>query len=194
MNNPFEVYKTILDTYIDPNSIPHIYSAWNESHRHYHGMNHLKDILSYIEKNRIGLNSIKYDILVLAAFFHDVYYNPKTYDNNEDESIKRFVASYVNQDSDVRNAVIQLIEVTKHRKRPKQELAKLFWDADNHGFYKGYDELLKHEKLLRKEFIHVPNHIWKIKRIEFLKTNIGLFDSSVDKNINKLIEYVKNNY
>jgi len=192
--NPFIEYKSILDTYVYEEAIPFIKSAWDEPHRKYHNLDHLESILSYISKYRYQLHQLDYDSLVLASFFHDVYYDPKNNLSDEDESIKRFISSYKDSNYITKDNVITMIESTKHRKIPKHYLVKIFWMADNQSFYEGYDELLKNEKNIRKEFNHLQNIVYKKKRIEFLKSNIGLFGEEGNKNINKLIQYININY
>jgi predicted metal-dependent HD superfamily phosphohydrolase len=191
--NPFTEYKGILDTYIYEEAIPFIKSAWDEPHRKYHNLSHLESILSYLNKYKYQLHSSDFDSLVLASFFHDVYYDPKS-NVNEDESIKRFIASYKDSNYITKENVIAMIESTKHRKIPKHFLVKIFWMADNQSFYEEYNQLLKNEKEIRKEFNHLQNIIYKKKRIEFLKSNIGLFGEEGNKNINKLIEWINLNY
>ena len=192
--NPFQVYKSVLNRYIDAQSAFYLESAWNEPHRKYHNINHLNSILEYIEDKRFGLNIKTYEVLVLAAFFHDAHYNPRDKKSHEDESIKKFLSSYIHKDEAVKNMVIQMIDSTRHRKIPLDDLVRLFWNADNAGFYKGYDELVKNEHLIRQEFIFVMPDLYKKGRIDFLKSNLGLFNNKVDKDLKKLIEFVNKKY
>ena len=194
MINPFQEYKPVLEKYLHKETIPHLEAAWHEPWRAYHGINHLYKILEHLKGQSVRIHPQDYDALILAAFFHDCYYNPRDHKNNEDESIKRFRASLKESNWGVRNAVVEMIEATKHRKLPYRHVTRVFWEADNAGFYGRYDSLLEYEKLIRKEFVHVPKKLYKKGRIDFLKSNLGLFDSQVDKNINKLIEYVNTNY
>lgn len=191
---PFKNYKNILEKYIDQNAHILIENSWKEPHRIYHNVNHLIDILKYIEERRFQLNPIHYDILILSAFFHDVYYNPRDHKNNEDESIKLFLSSYTYKNLDIRNVVIEIINATKYRKRPKQPIVRLFWDADNNGFYKKIPYFINKEKQIREEYKHVPKNLYKKERIKFIKSNLGLFNNNVDKNLNKLIEYINDKY
>ena len=194
MTNPFKTYSNILNKYLFKETIPYIEKAWNEPHRDYHNINHLNDIIAYIENKRFNLSPDQFDALILGAFFHDVYYDTRENKNYEDESIKKFLASYSHKNYNTKNLVVALIEATKYRKRPDHYLIKLFWEADNNGFYKEYDNLLKTEQQIRNEYKHVFNSIYKKNRIEFLKKNLGLFNSKVDSNLLKLIEHVKKIY
>jgi hypothetical protein len=61
-------------------------------------------------------------------------------------------------------------------------------------FKLGYDQFLKIEMQIAKEYSFAPKQEYKKGRIEFLKSNLGLFDSYADKNLKKLIEYIEKNY
>lgn len=193
--NPFTQFDNILKKYIKENAIKELPIRWNEKHRFYHTQNHLVWVISNIESNSSFkfLNIYEKHALLLAAVFHDVIYDPKRQDN-EDKSIQLFKQSFKNDDPKMLNTVCDLIEVTKHRKRPFDRLEKIMWEADNAGFMRGYDILFKTEGLIRKEYSHVPAKLYKEKRIEFLKTNLGLFSSSTDKDLNKLITYIEKKY
>lgn len=196
--NPFIAYKDIFDKYLHMETPARLQAAWNEPHRKYHTVDHLISVLKYIDKHRFNLPNDFYDALVLAAFFHDCHYNPRSSmpGFNEDESIKKFLSSFKlkGNNYNIRNAVIAMIEATKHRRRPKELLIRLFWEADNEGFTKGYDELLKNEHLIRQEFNHFPNSVYRTNRIKFLKTNLGLFNSKVDEDIKHLMATVEDIY
>jgi len=194
--NPFIVYKEVFNKYLHMETPSQLLKAWSEPHRKYHNIDHLISVLQYIDKYRFSLPNDFYDALVLAAFFHDCYYDPRTSLNNEDESIRKFLVSFKTRGNNwnIRNAVISMIEATKYRKRPKEYIVRLFWEADNHNFYDGYETLLKNEHLIRQEFIHVPKSVYRVNRIKFLKSNLGLFNSNVDNDLNKLIKYVEDIY
>ena len=193
--NVFLQFEDILTSYVKDRAIKELPIRWNENHRFYHVENHLISVIKNIELNSSFkyLNIYEKHALLLAAFFHDVIYDPKRQDN-EDKSIQYFKWSFKNNDPKMVNVVKDLIECTKYRKRPLDKLKRILWEADNAGFIQGYDILLKTEQLIRKEYSHVPAKIYKEKRIEFLESNLGLFNSSTDKDLNKLIAYVEKKY
>jgi len=194
--DPFKQFYSFLKENVIEEAILDLSKRWNELHRAYHNINHLTQIIQDIEKDSgfRWLSIYEKNALLLAAFFHDVIYDPKK-KNNEDESIRYFKAVYKHRDDPKTIQVVcDLIEVTKRRRRPLSKLERIFWDADNAGFKKGYAHLLKNEKLIRKEFSHVSLTEYKEGRIKFLKSCIGLFNSKVDKDLNKLIEFVEKNY
>lgn len=192
--NPFKKFKKILKDNISEKALFELPFKWSEKHRFYHNTNHLVQILRDIESdNRFRfLNVYEKLALLLAAFFHDAIYDPKRKDN-EDLSIKYFITSYKGKDVKMLDTVCDLIEVTKYRKVPINKLQRIFWDADNAGFKKGYNQLLKTEKLLEKEYSFVTKKEYKEQRIKFLESSIGLFGISTDKDIKKLIEYIIKN-
>jgi len=167
---------------------------WTDSKRHYHNINHLIDILTYIEKNRNKIESYNdYICLLLASFMHDVYYVPSD-KFNEDKCIDLLKRNYISSDITILKRSIELIETTKYRKIPTNKTTKLFWLADNSILLSDLNNLKKYENNIRKEFSFVNDRIYKEKRIEFLKSNLGMFGKTVDDNILNLINFVENIY
>jgi len=193
--NPFKTFANVLKNYISEKCLSELPYRWTEKTRVYHNVGHLIQIIQDVEKNvwfkELGI--YEKQALLLACFFHDAIYDPHK-KNNEDQSIEYFKASYISKDSKMLNVVCDLIEITKHRKRPINKLKRILWDADNMKFKTGYQGLLNIEKLIQKEYHFLSKDEYKKKRIEFLESNIGLFGTSVDKDIQKLIEYVKKYY
>jgi predicted metal-dependent HD superfamily phosphohydrolase len=195
MNDPFKFFHSILEIHISSKSIQQLQILWNEKTRFCHSISHLNQIFYDIEHN-IWFNElslVEKHTLVLGAFFHDAIFDSKKTDN-EDRSIDFFKRSYIRKDSIMVQKVISLIEATKHRKRPIEKLQKIFWDADNAKFKKGYHTLLNNEKLIRKEYAHLSPNAYQKKRVKFLESNIGLFNDVTDNNIKKLIKYIKKTY
>ena len=58
-------------------------SMWNESHRHYHTLNHLNDLIDQINENKSKYSGKEYEKLILTALFHDCVYDTMVYDNEE---------------------------------------------------------------------------------------------------------------
>ena len=193
--NPFIAFNDILEKYIGDKPLMELPRRWSEKHRHYHTVNHLIWVLTNIEEDyrfkELTIN--EKHALLLAAFFHDVVYDPKRQDN-EDKSIEYFIRSYKGRDPKMIDTVCEIIECTKHRKHPTNKLQRIMWDADNKGFTRGYDILLQSEKLIRKEFSHLSPEKYKEGRIKFLNSCKGLFNSTVDAHLDKLIAYIEKTY
>jgi len=193
MENVFFKFKTQLLQHISEESLIHLEKLWTSKDRYYHNINHLEKIISNIQFQLVfkELPLVEKHTLLLAAFFHDAVYDPKKNDN-EDQSIKFFKQSYIGKDGMMVEKVCDLIKVTKFRKRPNKKLERLFWNADNADFKKGFDQLMKNEKLIQKEYKYIPKEKFREARIKFIESNIGLFNSKVDRDLFKLIEYNKN--
>ena len=55
-----------------------VLAMWNESHRSYHNLNHLNDLISQINENKSNFSEKEYEKLMLTAMFHDIVYDPLT--------------------------------------------------------------------------------------------------------------------
>ena len=192
--NPFITFEKVLEIYISKLSIKDLERRWNEPHRHYHNIDHLTTILKEIEKTPgfKELNVYAKHALLLVAFFHDAVYNPKK-DDNEEQSVKLFLKDF-GGNLVMSDTVCSLIMTTKYRRRPLTKLKKMFWEADNAGFKKGYTSLMKSEKLIQKEYSHVPKEKFREAKIKFLESNFGLFGLKVDNDLKKVIKYYQNKF
>lgn len=188
VNNPFEKYQKILSDNIKPNAIPILWNNWNDPRRGYHNIDHLKKMIKGIEKWNYRFSNNEFEQLIIAAFFHDAIYDPKDSKNHEDQSIKFFKQSYIGKIKP--DLIERAIECTKYRKRPSDFHLRIFWDSDNAGFRDRYEEFLRAEHGIRKEFSFIPIEEYKKNRIGFLETNLGLFGPKGDNNIRRLIEYL----
>ena len=67
-----------------------IMECWSQPHRYWHTPNHLNDIVLGIKElykdNKI--DEREYNILIVAAIFHDIVYDPKRNDNEEKSRYK----------------------------------------------------------------------------------------------------------
>jgi len=193
--NPYIKFNNILKLYIKEEEIEKLPYRWGEPHRYYHTIYHLINVIDKIENN-IYFNELcvlDKHALLLAAFFHDIIYNSK-FNNNEDQSIKYFIKSFKSSNQELLRVVCDLINITKYRKRPINWLKRIFWDADNATFLLPYEEQVIIDQKIRKEYSHLSKELYKENRIKFYESNIGLFNSNVDNIIKKLIENVKKIY
>lgn len=184
--NPFQRYQSLLLKYVNPNAIPVLYKNWTDKSRKYHGIAHLDDVLAYIERWSYRFNKEEFEHLILAAFFHDAVYGVK---DAEDQSFLFFKMAYIGNNINYK-LVEEAIECTKHRNKPTKFPLKIFWEADNQIFKKSWRDYLLWEAGIKYEYSHVADDIYKEKRIEFLKENLGKFGPKADLNLNKLIKQI----
>ena len=189
INNPFHRYQNLLKEYVNHRTIPLLYNNWTKIGRYYHNLDHLNDVISYIEKWRHRFTRSEFEQLILAAFFHDAIYDPRNPKTNEDKSKKLFRDSYIGKNERF-SLVDDAIDCTKERKQPALFPLKIFWEADNQVFRKDWMDVLKWERGIRREYSFAPDDKYKEARINFLKDNLGLFGAKGDTNINKLIKYL----
>lgn len=190
INNPFHKYRNLLKEYIKPQTIPLIYNNWTKTSRYYHNLDHLNEVITYIEKWKHRFTRSEFEQLILAAFFHDAIYDPRSPETNEDKSKKFFRDSYIGKNERF-SLVDDAIDCTKERKKPSFFPLKIFWEADNQVFRKDWLNVLRWERGIRKEYSYVPDDTYKKARIKFLEENRGIFGAKGDTNINKLIKYLQ---
>lgn len=204
-NHLIKKYRNIIGEFFSEDVIIDIISNWNEPHRHYHNINHLLSILKNIDdyfltdENEHLYMGDDYKTLIIAAFFHDVVYDPKAI-NNEDNSIEYFLSVSKGLSSESIEQIVDIINVTKSRTIPEinkmffMDLKRKFWLFDNSVIYDNTLEgLIDYEHKIFKEYQFLSYDIYKAKRIEFLKSQITVYNTdSVTNNINFLINYIKN--
>jgi predicted metal-dependent HD superfamily phosphohydrolase len=177
--------EKILEKYGVTISLNEILERWKESHRGYHNLEHLKDLLKQIGK----VDTKEKELLVLVALFHDIIYEPKNKDN-EEQSADFFLKNVKEKTEDIQK-VYQSIVDTKHHKS-SNKLSEIFNKMDMDIVTRDFDELIKWENGIRKEYSIFSDKDYKKGRIEFLKTLINDYPENKE-NILKLIEYVSNN-
>ena len=170
-------------------------SYW-QSHRFYHGINHLEELFSLIELFKEYFSKDFIVNLQLVALFHDAVYNPKSDTNELDSALlfKKCVEDVSNQKMHVhKNALIfeeifQAILDTK-TKEPKSELSKVFCALDMFVIsHYSFEKLLAYEHQIFKEYQHIPYSLYKIGRIDVLQRFNDIYKRP---EIEHLIEYIK---
>lgn len=182
-NVGINIYK-----YLSSDEILDLISRYDEPHRFYHTRKHISSIIDYINGCVDDLTEDELDILSICVYFHDAIYNPKK-DNNEKKSVD-LMNEYTKIPKDIRKKCTSIIMDTASSNQPSEKLSKLFWLADRSIFFKNLTELIEYENNIFKEYQYVPYDIYKEKRIEFLKTCIGIYGKDVDQNLKSLISYI----
>lgn len=167
-----------------------VLNEWSKPHRGYHSISHLDDIINLIYLDKEKYNDLEYDLLVLAAIFHDIVYIPFS-DNNEELSAEFFKKCLPFNFNHNLLKVIDMILATKLH-QSNDYLCKIFNEYDMDIVTRDYDELLEWEKGIQHEYL--PNYEFKYKykkgRVEFLESLIKHYPNNRE-NLFKLIQYVK---
>lgn len=169
-----------------------VLSMWNESHRHYHTLDHLNDILEMIENDKESYTEKEYEKLVITALFHDCVYDPMKSDN-EEKSADFFEQCCVDKNADTNEIGNMILETKTHQSNSK--LSKAFIDYDMDIINRDYDSLLEWEKGIYGEFKVYGNEAYKFGRLKFLESLLDKKEYIGNtENILKLMEYVKEEY
>ena len=154
----------------------------------YHNFSHTQRVVNAIKELIVGENISEVDanILVLAAWFHDVGYI-KGCENHEESSVRiatNFLEEY-NIDDSIINTVSRIIRVTKKGAEVDDILEKVMRDADcahlgNKGF-SDVSDLLKEEGNLVYDKDYSDSE-WIQENIQFLANNHNYHTSYAQEN------------
>jgi predicted metal-dependent HD superfamily phosphohydrolase len=168
-------------------SIEDLTKRWNESHRHFHTLIHLKKILDQIDSDRDKLTHLEYDILRIAAIYHDIIYLPREDKYNVSESIEKFETDFPRLPFIYKDKIKSIIDSTNyHPFEDEDKLIRMFNSYDMAGILKGnLKTLIEDGDNVSKEY-HLEPEVYKKARIEFLEKY-----KEYNPNIQKCIDYLK---
>lgn len=185
--------QSLLDKYGIKANINMLLDMWNESHRSYHNLNHLNDILGQINESwgngRIDEN--QKEKLILTALFHDIVYEP-TRQDNEERSAQFF--EYLCQDknnSDIKDIKSAILDTKTHTS--STPLSETFNQFDMSIVERDFDQLIDWERGIHEEYSVYGNDMYKEGRLKFLESLLDKYPSN-SENLLKLIDWVKTNY
>ena len=134
--------------------------GWSEPHRHYHGLDHLRDCLARLdEAPAIGKDR---DLAEAALWYHDLVYHPGAPDN-EARSAARARADLAGGGAPdaVADEVARLVRLTDHAVPPADPLGALVCDVDLSILGRPPDEFEEYERRIREEYRQVPESLWR---------------------------------
>ena len=168
MKNQRTLIREIFEKWNIKLSVDEVYACWSEPQRFYHTTEHLTQIISDILSAK-NLNEEETEILLIAAIFHDIVYDPKSRTNEED-SIQFFKDSFLSTYKlDTKELeVIDLIRMTKTHK-PKSKLEELFCELDLKVLSYDLPGLLKWEEQIFREYEFVNWKLYKETRIKLIQ-------------------------
>jgi len=167
-----------------------ILAMWNESHRHYHNLNHLNDLIGQINENKSKYSEKEYEKLILTALFHDCVYDPMRSDN-EEKSAEFFIECVVDKSNSDVLEVKQIILDTKTH-QATTNLSESFNHYDMSIVERDFDQLLEWEMGIKEEY-KAYGDSYKEGRLKFLESLLDKYPNNTG-NLLKLIDWVKTNY
>ena len=163
-------------------------SMWNESHRSYHNLNHLNDLINQINENKSKYSENEFDKLMLTALFHDIIYDPSS-ETNEERSAEFFIECSVNKiNSDILEVKQMILDTKSHTS--SNMLSEAFNSYDMNIVQRTLEELLEWENGISEEFSIYPVDVYKEDRLKFLESLLDEYTQNTENLLN-LIEYVK---
>ena len=176
--------------------------AYNEPHRHYHTVSHIRAMLTHFEKVKDGMDHC--NEVECAIWFHDAIYKPFSSSNELDsaEWAKGFLLDN-NCKSEVIDRIYALIMVTQHNGEPRDRDQEYMLDIDLTILGTPDSVYEEFEKNVRKEYKWVPAIIYNKKRREILHSFLNRntiyfseyfnnrFEDQARKNITKAIDQLK---
>lgn len=166
-------------------------AMWNESHRHYHTLNHLNDLISQINENKDKYSEKEYEKLILASLFHDCIYEPARNDN-EEKSAEFFMECCSDKtNSDILDIKQIILDTKTHESTTN--LSESFNNYDMSIVERDFDQLLEWEMGIKSEFEPVFGlSDYKEGRLKFLESLLDKYPNNTD-NLLKLIDWVRSN-
>ncbi|MCS6820593.1 MAG: adenylyltransferase/cytidyltransferase family protein [Microscillaceae bacterium] len=183
----FQTYTPILQQF-GINQLEELLQAWSEPHRYYHTLTHLQNLLTNIDllKAKQAITQQEYAILVMAAFFHDIVYNPKRQDN-EPQSVE-FLRQRASPHPDLDTICQIILDTQTHQ--PNSYLSELFIELDMKIVAKGdFQALLQWEKAIMKEYQYLDYGLYLTERKLFLEQLITQYPQNA-YNLRALIDYL----
>ena len=185
--------QSLLDRFAIRVDVRVLLDKWSESHRHYHNLNHLNDLVAQINES-LGdgdINENERDKLLIAALFHDIVYEPDRKDN-EERSSNMFINLCGSKDHPSILEINRIILDTKNH-QPSSKLSEKFMEFDMNIVERDFDELLEWEEGIREEYKMYSNEDYKNGRLEFLESVLYKYPHNMD-NLLDLIGWVKSKY
>lgn len=144
-------------------------TRYSEKHRAYHNLKHIADCLEEFDAVRGRCEHA--DAVEFALWFHDVIYDPKAKDNEEQSAaFARRVCNDVKLPASFANKVETLILATKHAAEPQGNDAQIIVDVDLSILGQSEATFDKYERNIRAEYAWVPESQFRSGRASILKS------------------------
>ena len=144
-------------------------SAYSESHRHYHTLEHIGACLDLHDEYRSLADNE--DSVETAIWFHDIVYKTRSGKNEEESAeVARSFLLESGVDQNFADGVAELILVTKHDAPVIGQDAGLLVDIDLAILGESGPTFWRFEENVRKEYQWVPLFLYKKERVKILRS------------------------
>ena len=137
--------------------------------RFYHTLEHIDNVLRMVERlSRYAQNLVA---IQLAAWFHDVIYDPGAADNEEKSATYAIrTLADLNVPESTTASVHQLILATKHHVAAASDIdAHILLDADLATLAANWEQFDHYSQAIRQEYAQVPDPAYQQARVRFLQ-------------------------
>ncbi|MGY1673735.1 HD domain-containing protein [Geodermatophilus sp. SYSU D00710] len=150
-----------------------VVAAWSEPHRRYHDLHHLAAVLGLVRE--LGGAAEDPAAVALAAWYHDVVYDPRRGDN-EQVSAERARAGLRGLVPPARlDEVVRLVLVTAgHDAAPGDGNGAVLCDADLAVLAGPPDAYAAYASAIRAEYAHLSDEVFTAGRIAVLGSLLAL--------------------
>ena len=147
--------------------------AYGQPHRHYHNLRHLTEVLAHIDELAPGAQDA--DHVRLAAWFHDVVYDPTRRDNEETSStVALEVLGGLRMPAASCAAVARLVQLTAtHDPAPGDGDGAVLCDADLAVLGSEPARYDEYSEGVRREYAHLPAAVFAAGRADVLGRLMG---------------------
>ncbi|HEY9029586.1 MAG TPA: N-methyl-D-aspartate receptor NMDAR2C subunit [Burkholderiaceae bacterium] len=143
-------------------------ARWDEPHRRYHTLQHLRECLALFDAHRALAQ--RPGEVALALWFHDAVYDTRRHDNEAASAAwARRVLEAAGAAADVADRVDALILATRHSQVPATGDERLLVDIDLAILGAAPARFAEYERQIRDEYGFVPEPVFREKRAEILR-------------------------
>ena len=144
-----------------------LFNAYTESQRYYHTIQHIVECLDLFHQIKEQLNDTI--AIELAIWFHDVIYDPKAIDNEEQsaELMQKSCSNLLASDQ-IQKVYDWIIATKKHQALTDQDLNYLL-DIDLAILGNSTARFAEYEQQIQQEYTWVESDLYKLKRAEVLQ-------------------------
>jgi predicted metal-dependent HD superfamily phosphohydrolase len=157
------------ETASSPAVLAELLEAYSERGRQYHTIEHVASLLRQLDEH--GPTVIDRDAVILAILFHDVIYDPRRHDNEEQSAARAHATlAGLGLPDEVVEKVERYILATKHNPvfvTDDCDLALLL-DLDLSILAAPPAEYLIYSEAIRREYGHVPDEQYREGRLQIL--------------------------
>lgn len=142
-------------------------AAWDEPHRRYHTLAHLRDVLAGVEE--LAGCADDADAVRLAAWYHDVVYHGRPDDEERSAQRAEYDLSRLGVAPTTVDEVARLVRMTvTHDPAPGDHDAEVLSDADLAALALPAERYRDNTAAIRAEYAHVPDDVFRKGRRQVL--------------------------